>query len=159
VSGNGGSGLFEVGGITQIAVAYDNTSKTRAIFEINKGSNRDSSIDVNATMRPEDRRVPFQHMIYVADGPSDVPAFSVIRQNGGTAFAVYDETSEASLEQVERLRRDGRIDHFGPADYRPGSPTARWLGLRVRQITTAIVEQRKEALKERVGPAPMHLQD
>lgn len=159
VSGNGGSGLFQVGGITQIAVAYDNTSKTRAIFEINKGSNHDGSIDVNATMRPEDRRVPFRHMIYVADGPSDVPAFSVIRQNGGTAYAVYDETSDASLEQVERLRRDGRIDHFGPADYRPGSPTARWLGLRVRQITAAIVEQRKEALKERVGPAPRHLQD
>ena len=158
VSGGGGSGLFEVGGISQIAVAYDNTSKTRAIFEINKGSNRDGSIDVNATMRPEDRRVPFRHMIYVADGPSDVPAFSVIRQNGGTAYAVYDEASEASLEQVERLRRDGRIDHFGPADYRAGSPTARWLGLRVRQITAAIVEQRKEALKERVGRAPRHLQ-
>lgn len=159
VSGTGETGLFQMGGITQIAVAYDNTSKTRAIFEINKGSNHDGSIDVNATMRPEDRRVPFRHMIYVADGPSDVPAFSVIRQNGGTAYAVYDETSDASLEQVERLRRDGRIDHFGPADYRPGSPTARWLGLRVRQITAAIVEQRKEALKERVGPAPRHLQD
>lgn len=159
VSGSGESGLFQVGGISQIAVAYDNTSKTRAIFEINKGSNKNASIDVNATMRPEDRRVPFRHMIYVADGPSDVPAFSVIRQNGGTAFAVYDEASEASLEQVERLRRDGRIDHFGPADFRPGSPTARWLGLRVRQITSAIVEQRKEALKERVGQAPRHLQD
>lgn len=151
-------GLFQVEGISQIAVAYDNTSKTRAIFEINKGSNKDPGIDVNATMRAEDRRVPFQNMIYVADGPSDVPAFSVIRQNGGTAYAVYDESSEASLEQVERLRRDGRIDHFGPADYRPGSPTARWLGLRVRQIATAIVGQRREALKERVGQAPRHLE-
>ncbi len=153
-----GSGLFHVDGISQIAVAYDNTSKTRAIFEINKGSNKDGRIDVNATMRAEDRRVPFRHMIYVADGPSDVPAFSVIRQNGGTAFAVYDEASDASLEQVERLRRDGRIDHFGPADYREGSPTARWLGLRVRQIAAAIVEQRRAALKERVGQAPRHLE-
>ncbi len=150
-------GLFQLNGISQIAVAYDNTSKTRAIFEINKGSNRDAGIDVNATMRGDDRRVPFRHMIYVADGPSDVPAFSVIRQNGGTAYAVYDEASEASLEQVERLRRDGRIDHFGPADFRPGSPTARWLGLRVRQIASAIIDQRRGALKERVGTAPRHL--
>lgn len=157
VAGAGDPGLFHVEGISQIAVAYDNTSKTRAIFEINKGSNRNPGIDVNATMRAEDRRVPFQQMIYIADGPSDVPAFSVIRQNGGTAYAVYDDASDASLEQVERLRRDGRIDHFGPADYRPGSPTARWLGLRVRQIAAGIVARRKEALKERVGPAPRHL--
>jgi len=154
-----GSSLLSVHGITQIAIAYDNTSKTRAIFEINKGSNKDSHIDVNATMRPEDRRVPFSHMVYIADGPSDVPAFSVIRQNGGTALAVYDRTNPASLEQVDRLRREGRIDHFGPADFRQGEPTAEWLSMRVRQIATSIVARRREALKERVGPAPRHLAD
>jgi hypothetical protein len=158
-SADGPSSLIHVHGITQIAIAYDNTSKTRAIFEINKGSNRDAQIDVNATMRPEDRRVPFSHMVYIADGPSDVPAFSVIRQNGGTALAVYDRTSAASLEQVDRLRKEGRIDHFGPADYRPGEPTAEWLSMRVRQIVTGIVAQRREALKARVGRAPRHLAD
>jgi len=158
--------LFPVHGISQIAVAYDNTSKTRALFEINKGSNRNPGIDVNARMRPEDRRVPFQHMIYIADGPSDVPAFSVLRQAGGTAYAVYpadksterrSEESRRSLEQVERLRRDGRVDHFGPADYRPESPTADWLTMRVRQIAQEIVTERQAALKERVGVAPSHL--
>jgi hypothetical protein len=159
--------LFPMHGISQIAIAYDNTSKTRALFEINKGSNIDPGIDVNARMRMEDRRVPFGHMIYVADGPSDVPAFSVLRQAGGTAFAVYlddDSTerrtseSERSLEQVERLRRDGRVDHYGPADYRSHSSTAKWLTMRVRQIASEIVAERKAALKERVGPAPRHLQ-
>jgi hypothetical protein len=153
--------LFPQGGISQIAVAYDNTSKTRALFEINKGSNRNPAIDVNATMRPEDRRVPFTHMIYIADGPSDVPAFSVMRQNQGIAYAVYLDDgsleSERSLEQVERLRRDGRVDHYGPADYRPGSPASRWLGLQVRRIAEAIVEGRKASLKDRVGQAPRHL--
>nr|WP_320131917.1 HAD family hydrolase [uncultured Holophaga sp.] len=149
--------LFPKSGITQIAVAYDNTSKTRALFEINKGGNKNASIDVNSTMRAEDRRVPFQHMIYIADGPSDVPAFSVMRQNGGTAYAVYDDHSDLSLEQVERLRRDGRIDHFGPADYRADSPTGKWLWLRVRQIAQAIIQERQAALKVRVGAAPTHL--
>jgi hypothetical protein len=58
---------------------------------------------------------------------------------------------------VERLRRDGRVDHFGPADYRPGSSTAKWLSLRVRQIAESIIADRKAALKERVGEAPRHL--
>ncbi len=52
----------------------DNTSKTRAIFEINKGSNK-FKIDVNSKIDRDRRRVPFSNMIYVADGPSDIPVF------------------------------------------------------------------------------------
>ncbi|MDR3673382.1 MAG: HAD family hydrolase [Holophaga sp.] len=152
-----GEPLFPMHGVAQIAAAYDNTSKTRALFEINKGSNINPSILVNATMRQEDRRVPFQHMIYIADGPSDVPAFSVIRQNRGIGYAVYDPANPASLKQVDRLRRDGRIDHFGPADYTPGSPTCDWLTLQVDRIAAEIAAERKSALKERVGEAPRHL--
>jgi hypothetical protein len=153
--------LFPQQAISQIAVAYDNTSKTRALFEINKGSNRNAAIDVNSKMGAEDRRVPFEHMIYIADGPSDVPAFSVMRQNKGIAYAVYldddSRESERSLEQVERLRRDGRVDHYGPADFRPGSPASKWLGLQVRRIAEGIVAERKASLKDRVGLAPRHL--
>jgi hypothetical protein len=152
-----GEPLFPVTGIAQIALAYDNTSKTRALFEINKGSNTNPSIQVNATMRQEDRRVPFEHMIYIADGPSDVPAFAVMRHNQGIGYAVYDPANPASLKQVDRLRRDGRIDHFGPTDYRPGSPTSDWLTLQVERIATEIASERKSALKARVGEAPRHL--
>ncbi len=163
---DGAASLFPMHTISQIAIAYDNTSKTRALFEINKGSNVDPTIDVNAKLRAEDRRVPFPHMLYIADGPSDVPAFSTLRKFGGTAYAVYlddDSTprraleSSRSLEQVERLRRDNRVDHYGPADYRPQSPTAKWLTMRVKQIAKEIIAERKEALKERVGPPPRHL--
>ena len=52
----------------------DNTSKTRAIFEINKGSNK-FNIDVNSKIDRDKRRVPFENMIYIADGPSDIPVF------------------------------------------------------------------------------------
>ena len=152
-----GEALFPVHEITQIAVAYDNTSKTRALFEINKGSNTNPSIQVNSKMRAEDRRVPFRNMIYIADGPSDVPAFAVMRQNQGTGYAVYDPANPASLKQVDQLRRDGRIDHFGPADFSAGSATSDWLTLQVERICAGIVEQRKSALKSRIGDAPRHL--
>ena len=149
--------LFPVSDISQIAVAYDNTSKTRALFEINKGSNTNPRIQVNSKMRDEDRRVPFQHMIYIADGPSDVPAFSVMRQNQGLGYAVYDPANPASLKQVDQMRRDNRIDHFGPADFREGGATSDWLTLQVARIKDAIVAERKSALKARVGEAPRHL--
>ena len=152
------NGAPEIGHpISQIAVAYDNTSKTRALFEICKGSNKDPHIDVNAAMRPEDRRVPFAHMLYIADGPSDVPAFSLVRSRGGSALAVYDPSSDASFEQADRLQREGRVDYFGPADYTEGSATTKWLHLRVRRIAEEIVRAREAALSERVGFAPRHL--
>ena len=55
--------------ITQVACALDNTSKTRYLFEVNKGSNKHpDTIDVNSTIARESRRVPFENMIYIAYG-------------------------------------------------------------------------------------------
>ncbi len=75
--------LFPSREITALGYQIDNTSKTRALFEINKGTNKRPEIHVNSALPSDLRRVPFEHMIYVADGPSDVPAWSVVRANGG----------------------------------------------------------------------------
>lgn len=68
--------------ITQIGMIVDNTIKTRFVFEINKGTNKNPQIDVNSNIAAADRRVPIRNMIYIADGPSDVPVFSVVRKGG-----------------------------------------------------------------------------
>src|SRR5690606_34215151 len=67
--------------VAQTGTVVNNTSKTRYLFEINKGSNKNPAIDVNSDVKPEDRRVPFDNMIYIADGPSDIPVFSVVKHN------------------------------------------------------------------------------
>jgi hypothetical protein len=143
--------------ITQIASVIDNTTKTRALFEINKGTNKNAEIDVNANIAPEDRRIPFQNMIYIADGPSDIPSFSVVKKNGGKAYAVYNPEVTAEFEQNDRLRQVGRIDHYGPADYSPTSPTARWLKLHIQAMCTRIVADREVAMAQKVSRPPRHL--
>lgn len=77
--------------IVEVAYSLDNSTKTRALFEINKGVGieDDSTIDVNTKIPLEARRVQFCNMLYVADGPSDVPAFSVLLQKGGSTMAIY----------------------------------------------------------------------
>jgi hypothetical protein len=145
--------------IAQIGMVIDNTTKTRAIFEINKGTNRNSAIDVNANIQPEDRRIPLMNMIYIADGPSDIPSFSVVKNGGGKAYAVYNPDSTAEFEQNDRLRQVGRIDHYGPADYRESSPTAKWLRLQIHKICDRIVADREIALAQRVSRPPRHLND
>ena len=65
------------GEISQVASALDNTSKTRYLFEINKGANKFETIDVNSQIAKSNRRIPLENLIYIADGPSCVPAFSL----------------------------------------------------------------------------------
>lgn len=145
--------------IREIVYTIDNTTKTRAVFEINKGTNRHPGIDVNAKIAREDRRIPFQNMIYVADGPSDVPVFSVVDQNGGKTYAVYRPGSPTEFEQVNRLLEQDRIHAYGPADYTEGSQTAMWLTHSIEQIADRIVRDRSTALADRLGAPPGHLSE
>jgi len=147
------------GEIQQLIYTIDNTSKTRAIFEINKGTNKNPSIDVNAKIAREDRRVPFQNMIYVADGPSDVPVFSIVEANGGRTYAVYRPGSQSEFDQAARLLEQDRVDAFGEADYSDGSHTAMWLMHAAVTIANRIVSDREEALNERMGLPPRHVDD
>ncbi len=143
--------------IAQIGAVIDNTTKTRALFEINKGTNKNPAIDVNANITPEDRRIPFQNMIYIADGPSDIPSFSVVKKGGGKAYAVYNPKREDEFAQNDRLRSAGRIDHYGPANYTEGSTTWNWLSLHIQAICDRIVADREAALASRVARPPRHL--
>jgi hypothetical protein len=143
--------------IAQLGYVIDNTSKTRAIFEINKGSNKIKNIDVNDSIPTHERRIPFHNMIYIADGPSDVPVFSILNQYGGHTYAVYKPGDKAEFEQVTSLNRQNRVEAFGPADYSRGSQTSMWITQAAERVARRIVETRERALNEQLGRAPRHL--
>jgi len=144
--------------ISQIAYALDNTTKTRAVFEINKGSNKIPDIDVNAMIPDEDRRVPFQNMIYIADGPSDIPVFSLINRFGGRTFAVYQPGSKEEFAQVNNLQKQKRVHSFGEANYTEGSQTSMWIKNAIVEISDQIVKNRERALGDKIGKPPKHLE-
>jgi len=144
--------------ISQIAYALDNTTKTRAVFEINKGSNKFPDIDVNAMIPDEDRRVPFQNMVYIADGPSDIPVFSLINRFGGRTFAVYRPGSKEEFAQVNNLQKQKRVHSFGEANYTEGSQTSMWIKNAIAEISDQIVKNRERALGDKIGKPPKHLE-
>ncbi|MCF0221751.1 MAG: haloacid dehalogenase-like hydrolase [Fibrobacter sp.] len=144
--------------ISQVACALDNTSKTRYLFEINKGSNKyPETIDVNSSIARSSRRVPFENMVYIADGPSDVPAFSILNYNGGGTFAVYPKGDPKGMRQVEALRCDGRVQMYGEADYTKASLSWMWLTEKARSIADKIVAAKQDAIKNSAGAPPTHL--
>ncbi|MCB1247418.1 MAG: haloacid dehalogenase-like hydrolase [Acidimicrobiia bacterium] len=131
--------------ITQLGYTIGNTSKTRALFEINKGINRNPDIDVNARMSEDQRRVPMKNMVYIADGPSDVPVFSILNTAGGRTLGVYTVEPTNNHSKVKSLQEQGRIQGMAEADYRPGKPAYLWLMDTLEQIGFEIVESRRQA--------------
>lgn len=143
--------------IVQIGYIIDNTTKTRAIFEINKGTNKNPEIDVNASIAPEQRRIPFKNMICMADGPSDIPMFSLIKSNNGRTFAVYKAKSKAEFKQVNDLQRQERIESCGEADYTEDSEAFLWITGAAEETAKRIAEERDRWLKNHIGKPPKHI--
>ncbi|NPV93134.1 MAG: haloacid dehalogenase-like hydrolase [Firmicutes bacterium] len=145
--------------ISQIGYSIDNTTKTRAIYEINKGVKIHPEIDINSSIAKENRRIPFENMIYIADGPSDVPAFSIVKHYGGRTYAVYPRGNRAAFKQVDQLRKDDRIDAYGEADYSEGTTTNLWIIEQTCQIAEQICRKKEYAIKRSASPPPIHLND
>lgn len=144
------------GAIKYISDYIGHTSKTRALFEINKGVNVNRSVDVNARMSESQRRVPLRNMIYIADGPSDVPMYSILNQAGGKTLGVYNLEPRNNHKQVKQLQEQGRIQGMAEADYRPGKAAHLWLMDSLDQIAYEIVENRRQALAAIKNP-PGHV--
>lgn len=147
-------GHFGKGLLSQVGYTIDNTSKTRAIFEINKGVNKNANVEVNTLVPEEERRVPMQNMIYIADGPSDVPSFSLINSKGGRTLGVY-APGPANYESAAQLQEQGRVNSIAAADYTEDSPADMWLCRTIRQMADRIVRDREHVFAS-YGGAPGH---
>ena len=143
--------------ISEIAYTIDNTTKTRALFEINKGVHKRDGIEVNTKVPEEMKRVHFENMIYIADGPSDVPAFSVVKQNKGSTFAIYPKGNYKAFTQVEQLRKDERIDMYAEADYSKDTTAYMWIKTKILDRADRIYENYTLEIARAISPVPKHI--
>ncbi|TVR46162.1 MAG: haloacid dehalogenase-like hydrolase, partial [Planctomycetota bacterium] len=89
-----------------------------------------------------------------ADGPSDIPVFSLVRQNGGHCCAVYDPAVRESYGKAIKLQNQGRVEHHAPADYQENSPLWLWLCATLHDMIDGMQEQAQARLKQAVGRTP-----
>lgn len=85
------------------------TEKTKYLYAINKGISgkklRRHPYLVNDAIDSDKRRIPFENMIYIGDGPSDVPSFSAVRKNGGHCIGIMDSKETKRSYELARGRR------------------------------------------------------
>lgn len=144
--------------ISEIGYTIDNTTKTRALFEINKGVNVREDIEVNTKIPEEYRRVHFINMIYVADGPSDIPAFSLVNKNKGATFAIYPKGNLEAMKQVERMREEGRVNMYAEADYSENTTACMWLCSKITEFADRIRDEEREKIAKAASKTtPKHL--
>jgi phosphoserine phosphatase len=101
------------------------TDKTRYLFQISKGlvgeAMRTQPFAVNRKQDGERLRIPFERMIFVGDGYTDVPCFSLIKRYGGIPIGVYDARDSRQWGKAWGFLEDGRVANLAPADYTQGS--------------------------------------
>jgi 2-hydroxy-3-keto-5-methylthiopentenyl-1-phosphate phosphatase len=104
------------------AMAINFTTKTQFLFRINKGllDAWDNS-QINAYTPMADRRIPFNRMIYLGDGETDIPCMKLIKEQKGYSIAVYRPRSSKKKKAANKLLKEGRVNLACAADYQNGT--------------------------------------
>ena len=118
------------------------TTKTQFLFRINKGKEAVTE-SINEHMPEAERPIPFQNIIYVGDGMTDVPSMALTKKNGGHTIAVYDDKKAREKGICVKLLEAGRVDFVAEADYRRGSKLARRVELLLDAIVADIAYRRE----------------
>lgn len=135
--------------IAEVKRAITFTEKTRYLFEINKGVEPSDTLKnpyvVNRDVAPAARPVPFSNMIYVGDGLTDIPCFSLLKKEHGTSFGVFDPARKESARRAftEFLQTDRVISMHAPR-YGRGDELGSFLRTAVATRASTITLQRAQ---------------
>jgi phosphoserine phosphatase len=123
------------------------TEKTRYVHGLRKGISvselRKNPYAINDSIPKDMQRLPFTQMIYLGDGPSDIPCLSAITGNGGMGIGV--SAPFGTFKKGYELARGKRIT-VGPytANYTSGSDMRKVLEETILRIGLEINVKRKQ---------------
>jgi phosphoglycolate phosphatase-like HAD superfamily hydrolase len=146
------AGDTEDGVLKYVKRSVSFTEKTRYLFEINKGVKQSDSKKnpylVNAHVENQDRRVPFTNMIYVGDGLTDIPCFSLVSLFKGRAFGVFDpEKKDKAKDALEKFLIPNRVIGMHAPRYAKNHELGSLLRVAAGKVAVDIQLERSAAIK------------
>ncbi len=120
------------------ALAVNYTTKTQFLFRINKGVlDVWDNEKINQFVAKDERPFPFENMLYVGDGTTDVPCMKLVRDQGGHSIAVYPPKSRTRFKRAQELVTEHRAHFALPADYSAGGMLESVVKLVIRRVVAA----------------------
>jgi phosphoserine phosphatase len=119
------------------------TDKTRYLFQIQKGvigpPARGNPLAVNRKVPPAQLRIPMDQFIFVGDGMTDIPCFSLVTKEQGIAVGVYDKHRAEKWSSAFQFVAEGRVNTLYSADYTEQSDLSTFLRMAVKSLAERIV--------------------
>ncbi len=95
--------------------------------------------DVYRHVSDQDMHVPFDQIVYVGDGASDMPVFALMHQHGGLAVGVTKpDGRRGDWSGYAHVWEERRVQNLAPADFRRGSELLRSILLCVESIVSKV---------------------
>jgi len=129
----------------KIAINY--TQKTQYIFRISKAA-YDETDNRKVNDKMSDRVIPYQNMIYIGDGLTDVPCMTFLKKQGGISIAIYPKGKK---DKVVNLLLDNRVNYICSADYQEGSELDSLIKLILQDINISyklMLKQKQQRTRE-----------
>ena len=128
--------MFDENGVAAWpALAVNYTTKTQYLFRINKGAfDLSDNSKVNQFVEKRDRPVPFENMVFIGDGSTDIPCFRLVKEQGGLSVAVFKPHTKGARRKADNYIKDGRVHCAVPAIYTDGSELDRIIKANINAV-------------------------
>lgn len=154
------SGIIEIARATSIASEFDamwgcafafdendeihflkrvlnHPEKVRYLLHLSKDGSAEPDLEPAGVYGPVEhgkRHVPLDQVIFLGDGASDMPAFRLMNEEGGTGIGIFLSDDEGDWRGYADTQPGRRVQNLAPADYSEGSELMRSLLLAVDSV-------------------------
>ena len=127
-------------------MAINYTQKTQYFFRVAKGATN-ATDDSGVNQKTEIHRIPYENIIYLGDGMTDIACMTLVKKNQGNSIAIYPEEES---HKVKQIYNDDRVNFICSADYREGSDLDKVIKLIIRKVATVDeIKQKQIALSQK----------
>jgi phosphoserine phosphatase len=136
--------IFDQNGAAQWpALAVNYTTKTQYLFRINKDAHDLSdNVKINQYIEKDRRPIPFENMIFIGDGATDIPCFRLIKEQGGLSVAVFKPNTKNARSKADKYLKDGRVNSIMPANYSENSEIERLIKAQIDLVASKAVQKK-----------------
>lgn len=119
--------------------------KMRYILQMAKGTGTkgpNGPADVYREVSDDDWHMPLDQVVYLGDGVSDLPAFSLMNERGGLALGVVDADQLKNWSAYGDMHKNRRVQNLTKADFSEGSELMTSLRLSVEVVAKLLALRR-----------------